>query len=82
MLDKGYVARWSLFLLGLLGVPGAALGLAERADGRVAVDLLVARQARLHGRRLLPADTPLSDHAHSTDGARPLLCATTRAQFI
>lgn len=48
--------RW-LFLLGLLGVARAALGLAERADGRVAVDLLVARQARLHRRRLLPAHT-------------------------
>lgn len=44
-----------LFLLGLLGVARAALGLAQRADGRVAVDLLVARQARLHRRRLLSA---------------------------
>lgn len=42
-----------LFLLGFLGVAAAGLGLAERADGRVAVDLLVARQARLHGGRLL-----------------------------
>ena len=44
-----------VLLLGLLGVAAARLGLAERTDGRVAVDLLVARQTRLHRRRLLPA---------------------------
>ena len=40
-------------LLGLLGVPGPGLGLAERTDGSVPVDLLVAGQAALHRRRLL-----------------------------
>lgn len=50
-----WCGRGPLFFLGFLRVPWATLGLAERADGRVAVDLLVARQARLHRRRLLPA---------------------------
>lgn len=40
-------------LLRLFGVAGATLGLAQRADGCVAVDLLMARQAAFHGRRLL-----------------------------
>lgn len=39
--------------LWFLGIPGTALGLAERADGCVAVDLLVTGQASLHGRGLL-----------------------------
>lgn len=51
---EGERAR-SLFLLGLLGVPRATLGLAERTDGRIAVYLLVARQTRLHRRGLLSA---------------------------
>ena len=42
-----------LLLLGLLGVPGPGLGLAEGADGGVAMDLLVAGEAGLHRRRLL-----------------------------
>lgn len=58
----------ALLLLGLLGVARARLGLAQRADGRVAVDLLVARQARLHRRRLLPADTT---ERHFLPRARP-----------
>lgn len=41
-------------LFRLFGVAGATLGLAQWADGCVAVDLLMARQAALHGRRLLP----------------------------
>uniref|UniRef100_A0A6B0UYI9 Uncharacterized protein n=1 Tax=Ixodes ricinus TaxID=34613 RepID=A0A6B0UYI9_IXORI len=39
--------------LGLLGVPGATLCLAQRANGCIAMDLLVAGQACLHGRGLL-----------------------------
>lgn len=54
-LEPGAGRGLVLLLLGLLGVPAAGLGLAERADGRVAVDLLVAGQARLHRRRLLSA---------------------------
>lgn len=42
-----------ILLLGLLRVPRATLGLAERADGGVAVDLLVAAEAGFHGGRLL-----------------------------
>lgn len=64
-----------LFLLGLLGVARAALGLAERADGRVAVDLLVARQARLHRRRLLPASrTHFTGHHRYVWDVPGLLC--------
>ena len=43
-----------VLLLWLLRVTRPALGLAERADGGVAVYLLVAAEARLHGGRLLP----------------------------
>ena len=47
----------SVLLLGLLGVAATGLGLAERADGRITVNLLVAGQAGLHRRRLLSVDT-------------------------
>lgn len=46
-------------LFRLLGVPGATLGFAQRADRRVPVNLLMTRQAGLHRRRLLPDWRPL-----------------------
>jgi len=45
--------RLVVLLLRLLGIAGARLGLAERTDWRIPVDLLVAGQTGLHGRRLL-----------------------------
>lgn len=47
--------RYLIFQLALwlFRIPGTTLCFAERADGCVAMDLLVTGQARLHGRRLL-----------------------------
>lgn len=42
-----------ILLLWLLWVARAALGLAQRTDGRIAMYLLVARQTRFHWRWLL-----------------------------
>ena len=48
---KNFFLVFSFFSLFFCSSPG--LGLAERADGGVPVDLLVAGQAGLHGWRLL-----------------------------
>ena len=64
---------FSVFVLslGLLWVSRAALGLTQRADRSIPVNLLVAGQTGLHGRWLLLAEMPLPRRATLVD---QLLC--------
>lgn len=59
--------------LGLLWVSRAALGLTQRADRSIPVNLLVAGQTGLHGRWLLLAEMPLPRRAPLID---QLLCGS------
>lgn len=53
--DSVSFAALLVLLLRLFRITRTTLGLAQRTNGSVPMDLLVTRQARLHRRWLLPA---------------------------
>lgn len=72
LLETSYVAALMFLLLRLLRVARATFGLAQRANRRVAMDLLMTRQARLHGRRLLSVIERCGEiEATAIDGWQP-----------